>query len=116
MKGRIIMAKNTETTQERNDQAFRNSCNEAAQERVRKIGEQVKETLTKAAEAAERNRKRKQACEVLRCFLASIGIVGLYLAETAGLISSVLTTPVYAIAFVYIGWHACKVGYFGGRK
>lgn len=101
--------------QDRTEQEALDRLNGITQERIRQAGEQVKEALTKAAENAERSRKRKMAGLAARCFLAAAGIVGLYLAQDAGLISTVLTHPVYAIGFTYLGWHLCKLQ-FGGRK
>ena len=115
MKGSNTMAKNTKTTtNDHNEQETFNRINGITHERAAAIGEQVKSALTKAAEKAERERKQKQAREVGRCFLASVGIAGLYMAQAAGLISPVLTIPVYAIAFVYLGWHLCEIR--KGRK
>lgn len=110
------MAKNINPEQERMEQEFRNRINGMAQERASKIGEQVKEAMTKAAENVERNRKKKMAREVGLCFFAAACIAGLYLAETAGLISPILADPMSAAAFVSIGWHLCKAGNLKGRK
>ena len=72
--------------------------------------------MAKAAECAAKNRKRKIAREVSRCFLAVAGIACLYMAETYGLISPVLTVPAYAVALISIGWHLCKIDRLRGRK
>ena len=74
------------------------------------------EVIAKAAESAAKNRKRKLATEVVRCFFAVTGMACLYMAETAGLISSVLTVPAYAFALVFLGWHLCKIDRLRGRK
>lgn len=116
MKGSNTMAKNTDTTQEQREQEFRNRINGMAQERTAKIQEQFEAAFAKAAEEAKRSKKRKLAREVTRCFFVAAGIVALYLAENAGLISAVLTSPVYAIAFGSIGWHLCKINRLRGRK
>lgn len=110
------MAKNFDNEQERIEREFHDHMNEAIQQRADKLAAQAKELLAKAAEDAAKNRKRKIAREVTRCFLAITGIACLYLAETFGLISPVLTGPVYAIAFIYIGWHLCKIERLKGRK
>lgn len=121
------MAKTNETTQERNDKAFRDSCNEAAQERNKKnadelaeaienITKQAREAAKKAAENAERYRKRKLAREVAVSFVAAACAAGLYMAEANGLMHTVLADPMRAIAFVCIGWHLCKAGVLWGRK
>ncbi len=110
------MAKNFDNEQERIEREFHDHMNEAIQQRADKLAAQAKELLAKAAEDAAKNRKRKIAREVTRCFLAITGIACLYLAETLGLISPVLTGPVYAIAFIYIGWHLCKIDRLKGRK
>lgn len=116
MKGRKTMAKNIDTEQERIEQEFLNHINEIAKERTGKLQEQFNEAITKAAENAKRNRQRKLAREVACCIVAVAGIAALYLAEHAGLISAVLTGPVYAIAFAYLGWHLCKIERLRGRK
>ena len=110
------MAKNFDNEQERMEREFHDNMNEAIQQRADKIAAQMKEAIAKAAEDAAKNRKRKIAREVTRCFLATTGIACLYLAETFGLISPVLTSPVYSIAFTYIGWHLCKIDRLKGRK
>ena len=110
------MAKNIDNEQERNDRAFRDHMNSISQERVAQMREQFQDAFTKAAENAAKNRKRKLAREVSHCLLAMAGIAGLYLAESAGLIASVITNPVGAIALVYIGWHLCKIDRLRGRK
>lgn len=101
------MAKNTYNEQE---------WSETVQNRADKFAEQLKEACAKAAAEATKNRKRKLAREVARCFFAVTGIAGLYMAETYGLISPVLTVPVYAVALVFIGWHLCKIDRLRGRK
>lgn len=110
------MAKNIETEQERNERETLDRINGRIQERAAKMGEQVKDALTKAAEAAEKDRKRKQAREVGCCFLASVGIGGLYLAQTAGLIAPVLANPVIAFCYIYFGYHFGQIGKYRGRK
>ena len=110
------MAKNIDTEQERIEQDFRNHINGIIQERTGKLQEQFEEAFAKAAENAKRNRQRKLAREVARCIFAAAGIAALYLAESAGLISTVLTGPVYAITFMVIGWHLCKINRLRGRK
>ena len=110
------MAKNFDNEQERIEREFHNHMNEAIQQRADKFAEQAKELIAKASEEAAKNRKRKIAREVARCFFAVTGIACLYLAETYGLISPVLTGPVYAIAFIDIGWHLCKIDRLKGRK
>ena len=109
------MAKN-ETEQERTDREFRNHINGITQERINKIGEQVKESLVKAAEAVEQNRKRMQAREFGCCFLASVGIGGLYLAQAAGLIAPVVAQPAAAFCYIYFGYHLSQMGKYGRRK
>lgn len=110
------MAKNIDNEQERIEREFHKNINETVKDRADKFAAQMNEAIAKAAENAAKNRKRKLAREVARCFLAVTGIACLYLAETAGLISNVLTVPVYAIAFVFIGWHLCKIDRLVGRK
>ena len=110
------MAKNMDTEQERIEQEFRNHINEIAKERTGKLQEQFNEAFTKAAESAKRNRQRKLAREFFRCGLFIGAIIGLYLAESAGMISAVLAGPVYAIAFASLGWHLCKIDRLRGRK
>lgn len=110
------MAKNFDNEQERIERDFHNHMNEAVQQRADKFAAQAKEMLAKAAEDAAKNRKRKIAREVARCLLSVTGIACLYLAETFGLISPVLTDPVYAFAFISIGWHLCKIDRLKGRK
>ena len=110
------MAKNHDTEQEQREQEFRNHINRIIQERTAKLQEQAEEAFAKAAENAKRSRQRKLAREVARCVFAVAGIAALYLAETAGLISPVLTDPMYAIGFATIGWHLCKINRMAGRK
>lgn len=110
------MAKNIDNEQERMEREFHDHLNETVRNRSDKFAEQMKEACAKAAEEAAKNRKRKLAREVARCFLAVTGIACLYMAETAGLISSVLTVPAYAVACVYLGWHLCKIDRMVGRK
>ena len=110
------MAQNIDTEQERIEQEFRSHINGMVKERTSKLQEQFDEAFAKAAEAAKRNRKRKLAREVTRCIFAAACIAALYLAESAGLISPVLTGPMYAIAFAAIGWHLCKIDRLWGRK
>lgn len=110
------MAKNHDTEQERMEREFHNRINGIVQERTSKLQAQVDEAIAKAAETAARNRKRKLAREVAHCIFAVAGIVGLHLAEAAGLISAVLTNPVFAIAFVSLGWHLCKIDRMRVRK
>jgi hypothetical protein len=105
-----------ETEQERNDRDFRNRINGTAQERIAQFGEQVKESLAKATEAAEAKRKKKLAREAGCCFAATAGIAGLYLAQGFGLISPVLADPAIAFLYVYAGWHLCMFGVLGGHK
>ena len=102
--------------QERTEQEFHNRINGVAQERAENMQTQLRGALAKAAEAAEKKRKAMIAREYGLSLLAVAGIAGLYMAQIAGLISSVLTYPVYAIAFVYIGWHLCKASTLRGRK
>lgn len=101
------MAKNID-----NDQVW----SETVQNRADKFAAQMNEAMAKAAECAAKNRKRKVAREVASCFFAVTGIACLYMAETAGLISTVLTVPVYAVALIYTGWHLCKIDRLRGRK
>ena len=101
------MAKNID-----NDQVW----SETVQNKADKFAEQMNKAIATAAENAARNRKRKLAREVANCFLAITGIACLYMAETAGLISSVLTIPAYAVACVSLGWHLCKIDRLRGRK
>ena len=89
---------------------------ETVQQKADKFAAQMNEAIAKAAECATKNRKRKLAREVARCFFAVTGIACLYMAETAGLISSVLTVPAYAVALVFLGWHLCKIDRLRGRK
>ena len=110
------MAKNFDNEQERIEREFHNHMNEAIQQRADKFAEQAKELIAKASEEAAKNRKRKIAREVARCFFAVTGIACLYLAETAGLISDVLTGPAYAVALVFLGWHLCKIDRLKVRK
>ena len=110
------MAKNIDNEQERIEREFHKRINETVKDRADKFAAQMNEAIAKAAENAAKNRKRKLAREIARCFLAVTGIACLYLAETAGLISNVLTVPVYAFAFVFIGWHLCKIDRLVGRK
>lgn len=110
------MAKNIDNEQERIEREFHNHLNETAQSRADMFAAQMNKAIAKAAEDAAKNRKRKLAREVTRCFLAVTGIACLYMAETYGLISPVLTVPVYAIAFISIGWHLCKIDRLRGRK
>ena len=110
------MAKNIDHEQERMEREFHNHLNETVQHRADKFAERMNEAMAKAAEYAAKNRKRKLAREIARCFLAAAGIACLYKAETAGLISFVMTVPVYAFAFSYIGWHLCKIDRMVGRK
>lgn len=101
------MAKNIDNEQE---------LREAVNSKADKFAAQLNEAMAKAAECAARNRKRKLAREIARCFFAVTGMACLYMAETAGLISSVLTIPVYAVALVFLGWHLCKIDRLRGRK
>ena len=101
------MAKNID-----NDQVW----SESVQNKADKFAAQMNEAIAKAAECAAKNRKRKLAREVARCFFAVAGMACLYMAETAELISSVLTVPVYAVALVFLGWHLCKIDRLRGRK
>ena len=101
------MAKNID-----NDQVW----SETVQNRADKFAAQMNEAIAKAAECAAKNRKRKLVKEVANCFFAVAGMACLYVAETAGLISTVLTVPVYAVALIYIGWHLCKIDRLRGRK
>lgn len=110
------MAKNIDNEQERIEREFHKHMNESVKNRADKLAEQMKEAMAKAAEDAAKNRKRKIAREVARCLLSVTGIACLYLAETFGLISPVLTVPVYALAFISIGWHLCKIDRLKGRK
>lgn len=105
------MAKSIDTEKESFDR-----INGIIQERTSKIGEQVKEALTKAAEAAEKDRQRKQAREVGCCFLAAVGVAALYTAQAAGLIAPVLASPIVALCYIYFGFHLCKIGKYRGRK
>ena len=105
-----------ETEQERNDRDFRNLINGTAQERITQFGEQVKESLAKATEAAEAKRKKKQAREAGCCFLSILGIAGLILAQGFGLISPVLAGPAISFLYVYTGWHLSKFDSLRGRK
>lgn len=89
---------------------------ETVQQKADKFAAQMNEAIAKAAESAAKSRKRKLAREVARCFFAVTGIACLYMAETYGLISPVLSVPVYAIAFISIGWHLCKIDRLRGRK
>ena len=89
---------------------------ETVQQKADKFAAQMNEAIAKAAESAAKSRKRKLAREVTRCLLAVTGIACLYMAETAGLISNVLTVPVYAAALVFIGWHLCKIDRLVVRK
>ena len=116
MKGSNIMAKNTTPEQERVEQEFRNRINGIVKERTDELQANVKAAMEKATEEAKRNRKRKMAHEVLCCIAAVACIVGLYAAETAGLISPVLTAPANAFAFAALGWHLCKADRVRGRK
>jgi hypothetical protein len=110
------MAKNTNTEQDRNERESFDHINGITRERVNNFTEQITGAFAKAAEAAEMARKRKLAHEVGKCFFAAAAVAGLYLAESAGLISAVLTDPLRAIAYVYLGWHLCKIGSYRGRK
>jgi hypothetical protein len=110
------MAKNIDNEQERIEQNFHDHINGIIQERTDKWQAQIDEAVAKAAEHAKRCRKRKLAREVAHVIFAAAGIAGLYVAETAGLISAVLTGPVYAIAFISIGWHLCKIDRMRGRR
>ena len=110
------MAKNIDNEQERIEREFRNHLNETVKDRADKFAAQMNEAIAKAAENAAKNRKRKVAREVARCFLAVAGIACLYMAETAGLISSVLTVPIYAVECITLGWHLCKIDRLVGRK
>ena len=110
------MAKNIDNEQERMERDFHNHLNETTRQRVGKIAAQMEEAFAKDAEDAAKNRKRKLAREVTRCLLSVTGIACLYLAEKAGLIAPVLTDPMYAISFVFIGWHLCKIDRMVGRK
>lgn len=95
-----------------NEQELREAVNSKAD----KFAAQMNEAIARAAECAAKNRKRKLAREVARCFFAVAGMACLYTAETAGLISSVLTVPAYAVALVFLGWHLCKIDRLRGRK
>ena len=110
------MAKNIDIEQEQIEREFRNHLNETTRQRVDKFAAQMNEAMAKAAEAAAKNRKRKIAREVARCFLAVAGIACLYMAESYGLISPMLTVPAYAVAFTFIGWHLCKIDRLKVRK
>lgn len=101
------MAKNID-----NDQVW----SETVQKKADKFAAKMDEVIAKAAESAAKNRKRKLATEVARCFFAVTGMACLYMAETDGLISSVLTVPAYAFALVFLGWHLCKIDRLRGRK
>lgn len=89
---------------------------ETVQHKADKFAAQMNEAIAKAAECAAKNRKRKLAREITRCLLTATGIACLYIAETYGLISPVLTVPVCAVALVSIGWHLCKIDRLVGRK
>lgn len=110
------MAKNINHDQERNDQEFRDIINERIQKRAGELKEQLQDAIAKAEEEAKIIRKRKIIHEVACCLFAVAGVAGLYLAETAGLISPVLTAPIYAFAFTYLGWHLRKACRLRGRK
>lgn len=110
------MAKNNDIEMEQIEQAFRNRINEDVKERTSKMAAQIREAAEKAAEAAERHRKRKLAREVVHCLAAVAAVACLYLAEGAGLISGVLTAPAYAIAFTSFGWHMSAANRMRGRK
>ena len=110
------MAQNFDKEQDRMEQEFHDHLNETVKGRADKFAARMNEMLAEASAAAAKNRKRKITREVARCFLSAAAIGCLYMAETAGLISNVLTVPVYAIAFVYIGWHLCKIDRLVGRK
>jgi hypothetical protein len=116
MKGSNTMAKNTTPDLERREQEFRNHINGIVKERAEELQAKLGEAREKAAAEAKRNRQRKLAREVGHCFLAIGIIAGLYLAESAGLIASVLTGPAYAVAFTAFGWHLCKIDRMRGRK
>lgn len=110
------MAKNFDKEQDRMERDFHDHLNETVRNRSDKFAEQMKEACANAAAEATKNRKRKVAREVARCFLSVACIVCLYMAETAGLISSVLTIPFYAVSFIRIGWHLCKIDRLKVRK
>lgn len=95
-----------------NDQVW----SETVQKKAVKFAAKMDEVIAKAAESAAKNRKKKLAIEVVRCFFAVTGMACLYMAETAELISSVLTVPAYAFALVFLGWHLCKIDRLRGRK
>ena len=109
------MAKTTDN-QEQMEQAIRSRINASAQEMANKIQAKASEAIQKATEAAQKKRKAMLAREVAKCFLTCAAVAGLYAAQAADLISTVLTHPLYAIAFVCFGWHLCKLRMFGGRK
>lgn len=110
------MAKNIDTEQEQREQELRNRINENAKAAANKLQEQLDSAFAKATDAAKKDRKRKIAREVVDLIVAAAGVAGLYMAQNAGLISPVLTGPLYAIAFVSIGWHLCKFDRLRGRK
>ena len=89
---------------------------ENAKAAANKLQEQLDSAFAKATDAAKKDRKRKIAREVVDLIVAAAGVAGLYMAQNAGLISPVLTGPLYAIAFVSIGWHLCKFDRLRGRR
>ena len=110
------MAKNIDNEQERIEREFHNHMNETVKSRADKFAAQMEEAIAKATKEAAKTRKRKLAREVARCLLIVTGVACLYMAEANGLIAQMLTVPVYAIAFISIGWHLCKIDRLKGRK
>ena len=110
------MTKNIDTEQEQREQALRNRINENAKEAAGKLQEQFNKAFTEATENAKKEKERKLGCEAVRCFFSALGLGGLYLAETFGLISPILASPISAIALIYFGWHLGKFDSLRGRK
>lgn len=99
-----------------NEQEMHNRINENAKAASDKLRKDLTNAVNKAVEVARKERKKMLAREVARCLLTAFGIAGLYLAQIAGLISPLLTHPLYAIAFVCIGWHLCRIDRMKVRK
>lgn len=106
----------TKNEQEHREQEFRNRINENAKKAAATMQATFTEAIAKAAEDAKKEKQRKLGREASRCFFTALGLCGLYLAETFGLVSPVLANPVYAIAFIYFGWHLGKFDSLRGRK
>lgn len=109
------MAKNTAAEQARTEEFF-DHINGATSDRVARFREQMKTAVEEAAADAKRKRIANLAFEMGHCLFGVAGIAAIKLAEIYNLISPVLTTPIYAFGFAFIGWHFCKFNGYWRRN